>query len=447
MLPNEQLLKQLKRTERGVALRAVRALAKRSDPATIRALIEALTKHSDPMVVLAAAEVLGDLRDPKAVPVLVEAYRTCRPSSRQPIADALVRIGDLAVPPLAKILKAADSRRRRIAAEVLGKIGARSAVPCLTEALDDRHLPVRKASVCSLGEIGEPSAVPSLLKALKQRRRGDWRLGLAEVLEKMGKSARPGLLAALNSEDRELSMNAASILTKAGTSDGKVAQMLIRKLGDMDPKVRADAATALGNVKSRVVVQPLRMALEDENQSVRIDAAAALLKLSARVKMAVLALNKTLDSLNQDDWDLWFYRGRDFFNTWEDKEAARALVKISSAAVPFLIQNLASGYLEWKAVDVCMALGKIGVEAKAAVPYLIEALNRSTEADEGYRDDAGASSPSYIQDEAARSLGKIGGSQSIEGLTRWLRRYGGDPWRADHRRVVTAALRRLGASR
>lgn len=64
---------------------------------------------------------------------------------------------------------------RREAAEALGVIGDKSAVPALIEALkDDRDYSVRRAAVTALGCIGDRSVVPALIAALKDK---DWDVG------------------------------------------------------------------------------------------------------------------------------------------------------------------------------------------------------------------------------------------------------------------------------
>jgi len=58
---------------------------------------------------------------------------------------------------------------REAAAEALGEIGSKEAIPHLREALKDKDRDVRKAAAKALGEIGSKEAVPHLRKALKDK--------------------------------------------------------------------------------------------------------------------------------------------------------------------------------------------------------------------------------------------------------------------------------------
>ena len=74
---------------------------------------------------------------------------------RQAAAEALGRIGSKeAVPHLIEALKDEDWNVRFKAAEALGEIGSKEAAPHLIEALKDENLNVRKAAAEALGEIG-----------------------------------------------------------------------------------------------------------------------------------------------------------------------------------------------------------------------------------------------------------------------------------------------------
>ena len=70
--------------------------------------------------------------------------------------DALVQMGQTAVPALAEALKDKEPGVRQIAAKVRGRIGpkAEAAVPALTEALKDKDRDVREAAAGAIKQIG-----------------------------------------------------------------------------------------------------------------------------------------------------------------------------------------------------------------------------------------------------------------------------------------------------
>ena len=86
--------------------------------------------------------------------------------------DALVQMGQSAVPALAEALQDKEPGVRRSAAEALGWIGpkAQDAVPALVEALQDKEL-VRQGAMEALGQIGPAAqaAVPALAEALQDK--------------------------------------------------------------------------------------------------------------------------------------------------------------------------------------------------------------------------------------------------------------------------------------
>ena len=88
----------------------------------------------------------------------------------QEAVNALVQMGQSAVPALAEALKDKNSVVRTNAAQALKKIGpeAQAAAPALVEALNDKEPVVRGHAAEVLGQIGE-LAVPALAKALQDK--------------------------------------------------------------------------------------------------------------------------------------------------------------------------------------------------------------------------------------------------------------------------------------
>lgn len=64
-------------------------------------------------------------------------------------------------------LESHDSDISIMAAAKLGKLGDRTAVPALIEALRTRHAHIRATCARALGELGDPAAIPALIEALR----------------------------------------------------------------------------------------------------------------------------------------------------------------------------------------------------------------------------------------------------------------------------------------
>ena len=67
--------------------------------------------------------------------------------------------GETVIAFLTEALRGPSARVRTFAAEAMGRIGSRDAVPALRRAMGDRNVDVRCAAAIALGRIGDP--VPS----------------------------------------------------------------------------------------------------------------------------------------------------------------------------------------------------------------------------------------------------------------------------------------------
>ena len=123
---------------------------------------------------------------------------------------------------LKKDLESEDYGTRRYAAEELGRLKAREAVPELIQLLQDPNWDVRKAAASALGDVGAEEAVPPLLPLLKDT---DWfvRETVAIALGKIGdKSAAVALRECLQDEVYSVQKAANSALRKLKVDIEKV---------------------------------------------------------------------------------------------------------------------------------------------------------------------------------------------------------------------------------
>lgn len=178
-------------------------------------------------------------------------------------------------------LQARSPVRRARAAEVLGNLELREAVPELCRLLDDRHRDVRVVAVRSLGRVGDPTAAWRLIACL-DRTDAVPSLLVTHSLVQLGAEAQVTLSAALDhprARVRAVCLDALGLLGAVGAST-----RMARVLGnDESLDVRVAAAVNLGKLGTRSVFGPLVEALApDRPAPLRAAAAAALGDLGAR---------------------------------------------------------------------------------------------------------------------------------------------------------------------
>jgi len=127
-------------------------------------IFERMLQDADKDVRRAAAVGLGKVGRPESVAPLLGCVTGRRTVSPLVIGDALARIGPGAAETLAVMLKSGTLLQRKLAAEVLGRVGATSAETALAGAArTDPAEKVRATAVEALGKVGTWDAVDTLL--------------------------------------------------------------------------------------------------------------------------------------------------------------------------------------------------------------------------------------------------------------------------------------------
>ena len=117
-----------------------------------------------------AAIALARLGDRSVLSRLIQALKDEDPITRHVVVLALGELGDRsAVPALIEVLRDEDEFVRRESAIALGTLGDRSAVPALVQALKDKDFSVRGFAAEALSELGDRSVIQALRKTLKDR--------------------------------------------------------------------------------------------------------------------------------------------------------------------------------------------------------------------------------------------------------------------------------------
>lgn len=323
---------------------AAREALRNAGPAAVPALVAHLEGEIDGDPVT-AVEILRDIGDARATPALVSELERGR-ISRALVLDALEATGDRralrpilgllstkdaplrlrameALRPVADDVRAADIlvellgdpelEIRILAAEYLGLMRARRAVPALLARIGPEHPPrLRLAAVDALGEIGAPEAAGALLDLLGHGPRA-LHAAAANALIYIGDAARVAPLLAL-ARDAQASGQAQAMRSLGGILRGRRAEDVrevavsllqsddlavslaaIEALGAMrDPDAapalrrllaadlhrRRAAITALGNLGDHASVPALIEALDAGDDRLSGDAAWALAKLA-----------------------------------------------------------------------------------------------------------------------------------------------------------------------
>ena len=234
----------------------------------------------------------------------------------------------------------------------------------LVPLLHDPQVEVRRGAafyLLSLFDPAKPEQVAALTSLLADDDRAVRSMGRAAVVEMRSADqiAAVPKLAALLSPDREAKAdNRAAIARLFGTLKSEAAPALSALAGaaaaDPDAKVRAACYAALVQVAPPTdALAPLEKGLADPDPAVRVVASAQLRKLFAVAAPAAKSLATTLGDADQ--------RVRE--------NSAEALILIGKPAVEPLIEVLGGKQTEARKYAL-VALGKIGPNAKAAVPAI-----------------------------------------------------------------------------
>lgn len=146
---------------------AMHALSRREDATIPPMLIKFLGDKAQPMGLREdAAWILGDIGGKKSIQPLIRAldehelrFSACRSLGELKAAAAVQRLSEV-------LLEDADRPVKAEAAEALGKIGDRRALPALIATLGDEDLWNRRDAAHAIGLMPEPKTVRPVLSAL-----------------------------------------------------------------------------------------------------------------------------------------------------------------------------------------------------------------------------------------------------------------------------------------
>lgn len=191
----------------------------------------------------------------------------------------LEMLGRSATPVLIRLLGDDEYIYRQFAADSLGRLRDRRAVPRLMEvAADDPDREVRRSAIMALGMIGDDRAVP-VLEELSRTTNVAF-----EPLGNMGEPGREALLRHLrshpNSDARALAIRA--LCDTAEKGDTKAQEEVRAAVANPTSAVREEVARCLPRFLQAQAKELLRPLLDDESLLVRIGASEELANLQDR---------------------------------------------------------------------------------------------------------------------------------------------------------------------
>jgi HEAT repeat protein/beta-lactamase regulating signal transducer with metallopeptidase domain len=222
-----------------------------------------------------SAEPQDTVRMSQRLAALVAALRDSDVEVRRTAANSLGQIEDKrAVPALIAALRDSDGEVRQQAAWALGQLEDRRATEPLIAALKDSSIELRRKAAWALGQLEDPAAAPGLAAALRDddaqvRRTAAWGLGQLEL-----RTAPAELIDALKDPNADVRRTAAWALSQMG--DARAVPALREMLNDTDPAARKNAINALGQIRDSSAMQAIIGAMQSKDAEIRRAAALAL---------------------------------------------------------------------------------------------------------------------------------------------------------------------------
>ena len=247
--------------------------------------------------------------DPSAMQVILKALHDPRPETRRLAAEMLGRMGNLlAAPDLIERLADDDAFVRAAATKALAELGAKPAIREIILGLDDPNDAVREETLASLPKLGIDSS-PELIRTLERLLKDKnikIRSHAAVVLAYLGevKSAQELLSRMLKSPDlvkRQTALDAIHHIAVNGSGGFPLKMKLVLDaLDDPSPLVRRDAIQVLSVLKDTSCLDLVIQRLGDENAGVRQQASESLRQVWAEARSGVLHILEQKDKRSLD---------------------------------------------------------------------------------------------------------------------------------------------------
>ncbi|MFT3786118.1 MAG: HEAT repeat domain-containing protein [Tepidisphaeraceae bacterium] len=259
---------------------ALEAMSRTCDPDAPARIAVALS-DSDPLVRFAAAMAAGDLKLAETAPKLHAMANDSDENVRVAVRYALHRLGDVRLShELSAMSQSTNTSVRKNVAMVLGLLGNSTAPRVLMPMLKfDSDQFVRLQAAEALWRLGDMEGLRVLAAGLVNEASDIQVFSVLALAGPKDARVKPDLLGKLlpNEDDVtwvELQLAAARALGQIGADEGILTA--VEGATKPDPRQRAMAALALGDIRRTDAQPTLANLLEDKSPNVRIAAALAL---------------------------------------------------------------------------------------------------------------------------------------------------------------------------
>lgn len=184
---------------------------------------------------------------------------------RNSVVEVLQAVGASVLPHLVEHLAHEDAGVRKFIVDIMGGIGSPASIADLKRALDDSDPNVAAAAAESMGLIGDKEALPSLLDCLQ---RDDLLIRYA-ILEALVKIGNPVPLESITSLAGDPLLKKAVFECLGVIGDIGSAQLLIEGLTDRARNVREAALSALSVIRQRTAPERFQETAEARLKEIR----------------------------------------------------------------------------------------------------------------------------------------------------------------------------------
>ncbi len=235
----------------------------------------------------------------------------------QDLPKSVARLNELAGDELAEV--------RVLVAMLLGELGEAEGANGLWKLLSDKSEVVRITASGSLVQLRQNKTIPVDLSGLNDERAEVRQITVASVAGTRAKGVEEAVLPLLKDADPRVRFEAAKALGVSGTK--AAIPNLAEALQDKDVMVRTAVTDSLASLGAEEAFEPLTKALHDSDWHVRATAALALAKLGQHPVVGASVADALVGRLRMDDFALVRDRAADALRFRQDEKAIQALVQ------------------------------------------------------------------------------------------------------------------------
>ncbi|MBI5179274.1 MAG: HEAT repeat domain-containing protein [Nitrospinae bacterium] len=267
------LLPLLKSPDWWVRKKAVEAICRIKDPASIDALVDLLSLEKDPKIKITVIQTLGQVGNVRAARVILPSITDNDMIVRQAVVEALENIADeTIVPEIINFMRDAEVNVRRAGVEILSKLKNVKGSETLIRCIQDADWWVREIATDALAVMNVPGVAARVIELFATPDENVRRAAIEYFVRVPDKAAFEPLLGMLNDKDWWVREKAVVALGKM--KDERAIEHILPLADDHD--VRWTVPAALGEIGGEKAISYLADFLDDPERTVRLEALKAL---------------------------------------------------------------------------------------------------------------------------------------------------------------------------